>query len=901
MADPPSPLDSLLASLSEEELLAELQKRRAASTQVSANSGSVAVGNNVINSTINVRSDAPPAELLRAYYRRLAGLCGRLPLDVFDASLLGKDGKGGAVSLDDVYVWLDVLNPKPRERDGEDNRRPLLEVVAEEKRLVLLGDAGSGKTTFINHVAGVLAQIQAEQCPPPEELPQELHDLWPVRIILRDIAGRMSGNGAGLFWNALREDMCDGGMDAQTAARAVYHLQELAAGGQVIFFLDGLDEVPETDGRRKRLLEAVQELAFSFSSEHNWLLISARPYAYTHLKLPGFIETPLAVLSKTQQDTFIVHWYRAMRTYNGMNEGTTLTRTALLQAAVRRPELMELAERPLLLTLMAVLHAVHDGELPEERAKLYNQSVDLLLGAWQKRRLVKDAEGHTRAEPGMMQVLEGNLDQVRKAMEKLAFQVHKRQHDSGAKADAVIDIDKGKVLDAFDDLLDQSEFRSRQLLDYLNQQAGLLIARADGGPYMFPHRSFQEFLAACYLARKPSYKELLELLNSDPLWWREVWLLAVGYLCSDREGLVAEIVHKLMPRAVEKCQTPTDIHWRKAILAGEALWEQKVPAKRHEEDAYLEEWEKSRDWLAALVQGGELEPRERAEAGDILARLGDDPRPGVGLDADGLPDIEWVDIKGGKFLMGEGKERHSVAVTRFRIARYPVTNAQYAAFIKAGGYEAENYWTKVGWAWRTGAWDKWKDVAQYAFFLEHRSPATRNLPYNWEEERIFINRPVRFVTWFEAMAFCRWLATQRNLDIRLPTEAQWEYAAAGVEGRKYPWGKAKWSEQRANVEESGLGRPTPVGMYPAGVTPEGVHDMIGNVWEWCLSLNKSYPYWDDDGRNDEEALDLRILRGSAYYISKNDARARYAFRGGNNPVNGGSDIGFRVVAFPGDF
>ncbi len=178
----------------------------------------------------------------------------------------------------------------------------------------------------------------------------------------------------------------------------------------------------------------------------------------------------------------------------------------------------------------------------------------------------------------------------------------------------------------------------------------------------------------------------------------------------------------------------------------------------------------------------------------------------------------------------------------------------------------------------------------------------------WNEQRAVGNRPVMGVTWFEAVAYCRWLnemlhssgkadvLRDGNYILRLQTEAEWEKAARAGDARSYPWGDATWDEERANISASEIGHATPVGMYPQGatsMTQSALHDVGGNVWEWTLSLYRDYPYRPEDGLNDLTATEPRVSRGGSWV--KFQRLARCASRGRFPPDEWLYDQGFRVV------
>ncbi|MGD8816285.1 MAG: formylglycine-generating enzyme family protein [Acidobacteriota bacterium] len=226
----------------------------------------------------------------------------------------------------------------------------------------------------------------------------------------------------------------------------------------------------------------------------------------------------------------------------------------------------------------------------------------------------------------------------------------------------------------------------------------------------------------------------------------------------------------------------------------------------------------------------------------------------------------WVRIDGGAFRMGSNsgpagsRPAHDVRLTEFRISRYPVTNAQYDVFLLDTGRAAPRHWHD------------------------------REMPDD------SATHPVTHVSWDDAQAFCAWLTERAGAaegTAHLPTEAQWEFAARGTEGRQYPWGDQEPSPERANYQESAVEGTTAVGSYSSGATPEGVHDLAGNVRQWCLDW-----YGDYEARSGQDPAgpregQERALRGGSFVDAPGTLRSWYRFK--TDPAGRFGFVGFRVA------
>jgi formylglycine-generating enzyme required for sulfatase activity len=406
--------------------------------------------------------------------------------------------------------------------------------------------------------------------------------------------------------------------------------------------------------------------------------------------------------------------------------------------------------------------------------------------------------------------------------------------------------------------------------------------------------------------------------------WREVSLLTIGYLgiIQQRDEAAGTALQRLIQQA------PGELG-QAVVLAGEAVvdaWPGGVtPACKNEVARALQNTMKNDAQVKALL---------RARAGDALARLGDPRREVMTIE-----DMQFCFVPAGPFWMGDedktNMKPNSALDYDYWISRYPITNAQFAEFVQAGGYQEARYWQEAK------AENFWQDGK----FKGRYDDNFRTQPYDFGAPFNLPNHPVVGITWYEALAFSRWLNEvcqnknwrEAKISVQLPSEVEWEKAARGGEEipqshiitaiseirtnarlsaqagpneqrkrndklqRQYPWDDNP-DPNRANYADTGINATSAVGCFPGGASPYGCEEMSGNVWEWTRSLWENYPYpTDAKERAKRENLEAprdkgRVWRGGAFY--SDDRFVRCAARDRNYPYNWDYRLGFRVAVLP---
>ena len=357
-----------------------------------------------------------------------------------------------------VYTALmtqrtDMAEERTLRPDREARQLSALAVLNTEPHLALLGDPGSGKSTFINFVALCMAgelchhpdaNLRVLTAPVPEDndtsrrrgeeepqpQPWDHGALLPMRVVLREFVARglpHTSQPATVHSDSLWRFIIAELPETLRSFEPSLRQQLLRTGG--LLLLDGLDEVPEADQRRVQVKTAVEQFAAAFPKVR--VLVTSRTYAYQRQdwKLRGFAEAVLAPFGEAQMHRFVDRWYAYVGQARRLSADDTQGRATLLkQAIARTPRLYELATRPLLLTLMASLHAWRGGTLPEQREALYADAVDLLLDQWENQKLRRLPDGtYDLIQPSLVEWLRVDQQAMRQALNRLAFEVHRDQ------------------------------------------------------------------------------------------------------------------------------------------------------------------------------------------------------------------------------------------------------------------------------------------------------------------------------------------------------------------------------------------------------------------------------------------------------------------------------------------
>ncbi len=806
---------------------------------------------------------------------------------------LGVGEVGLQAIVDGIQAKIDERREKDQKTEDGTHRwfMEAHDAASVQSRFVLLGEPGGGKSSFLRHLALCLAGEMRRRAGDPDVRPnaslQALRD-WlldvytPVYIELRALVAShfpaLTDNtrlpDADDFWEYIREDL--------TASRLVdfeTELRAFCANGQAILLLDGLDEIPQAGDERRR--NQMKAFVASVCGRYPRLrvIVTSRPHAYERddWAPADFGRARLVHLNRERLGELALALFGAVGV-DGPEEAVAGFRQAIRDANIDE----DMHSNPLFFTLLAALYLNSDPKdrrLPAARADLYRQSVDLLLGRWTQKRV------HGQSVAEWLRILP---EQLRPVLESLACTITEQ---SATGQDTTL-----FGFEQIDATLRRTRLRLvyPDISDYLAKNAGILVEQAPE-EFAFVHRSFQEHLAACELTclqpqqRTPPVPAerhfpaglLRRVLDRPDLWENVAGLAADELLAQNRhDELVRLLVEMARPYHRDRSAPET------ALLA--ITIAKRLNLLSDELDTIdLRKWLQE-SALLALIDIKRFAPEQRLIAGQLLGSRPDlDTRPGVGRRPDGLPDIDWVKIPQMDekdqvdFIYLEGKRE---SPPDFWMARYPITYAQFQTFIDATD------------GWPNPVWWEGLDV-----------PAEqREKPF--DQHFAFWNHPRENVSWYQAVAFCRWLTEQARLHpellpaemqdkedwrISLPTEWQWEKAARGHDGRQYPWGPvyisgyANVNETRENAGPHYLQSTSAVGIYPQGASPYGLLDMSGNVWEWCLNEYEAPDNFQENGSK------MRVLRGGGWYYGHHFAAA--VRRDWYDPDDWYNNYGFRVV------
>ena len=819
---------------------------------------------------VDVSADTDPAttptEIPPTYIKWLTKQCGDITPFAMELN------QGLSVSLQDVYVplltsrrfdrMLDEMSPdsKTRKRgqrppnpqvgeteSGDEAEPQLLLSVLGENSLYVSGDPGTGKTTFCRWVGllaatGKIPQFCVDDPEYLETLPDTLRGRLPVLVRLRELGDYLIDTPATSKPRTLDAVLKDWATATKLGGLSWADVKSHLHHGSLLLILDGVDEIPLSSGDdasgpspRELFLTAFSNAAPEWIKLGNRILITSRPYGLEpdqvrQLENAGLPEARLEPLPEALQNLLATRWFVALE--KTLDEGRDVANTMLKQARGLSEDVARMTASPLLLTAICAIYS--SGKvLPKDRHHLFDRIVDTAL--YSRFRRDKNLIAKVRGRLAAIALGMHTGQPIEPGRKSPAREVHNSELDAilSDYIQANPETESGGlgVVKAREELLDQSGL----LLSTRPQHAA------------FSHWSFQEFLASERMTT-------ICLENEDRIFeryceWSNLagWRPTLSFLFDRRvaqlgwqsgtplfQRMVTEIAKRSLASSLGLATCAADalgiLLDLKLMLKEELLAPFRTVC------------------LAAIEQEVELKPR--IDLARALGRIGD---PRVASDIHDASN--WVIVEAGPYFYG-GDKRPIQIDESFYLSKYLVTNAQFARFIDAGGYNDQSLWGNDGWSWR--------------------QKGKIDTPRLWHESKWNgSTQPVVGVSWYEADAFCRWA------DCRLPTEQEWEAAARGPTGTEYPWGD-EWKEGMCNSSEADIDVTTPVGSFPSSVATCGAHDMAGNVWEWCAS------WWD------EKKKESRVVRGGSWdYYSR---VARSAFRLWYSPDFRYFNIGFRVVS-----
>ncbi|MEI7990558.1 MAG: SUMF1/EgtB/PvdO family nonheme iron enzyme, partial [Chloroflexota bacterium] len=624
---------------------------------------------------------AEEADTRLTYLKNLRRKCLDLPLTPVG-------GSDEDITLDQVYVNLDTTDREEAQKKSKkdtqgrpDENPPISALKALEKKpyLVILGDPGSGKSAFVRYVfarqASVLLGDEKEPYPGIDP------SLLPVLVNLRDLAQDLKN---------LDLSACSGDVRSQRLTLSALDfilkslqdyqalpfkpsLEKALEDGNCLLAFDGLDEVPQD--LRLCTRQAVGAVLKAYKLKRVIVTCRIRSYVNEAVFSSPFQSVTLASLDKEKIEHFCKLWYQSQLTRRFTQEQVNVKSSDFSQAA-QDSDLRDLSANPLMLTAMALVHQ-KETKLPKQKVVLYKKTIEMLLLRWQK---------HKSDEESLDRFIKDE-NRIFAAMERLAYEAH----TAGKGKDKEADLERGIALG----ILEQKEYLgdpglAGKFLDYVDLRAGLLVGRGGDilhpSQYSFPHRTFQEYLAGCYVLRLRNARTKLFELASEGDYWNVAVQMGAEDLYYN---------HRAFDKLIDLAYSLCPVNEKDSDTAKRALiWSGLIAALLGQDEILMDDLDPDggKSYLERVLQRlqtlmlNDISVPLRVEAGNTLSSLGDlrfNP-DFYFLPCDG--NLGFIHIPAGPFLMGSDKSKdslaqddelpqHTVTLKEYWIAKYPVTVA----------------------------------------------------------------------------------------------------------------------------------------------------------------------------------------------------------------------------------
>lgn len=720
-----------------------------------------------------------------------------------------------------------------------------IDIISTNQYSIVLGGPGTGKSTLLRHLSIRLAkQYYSNENLLEDDAYSEFffkNRYIPVYVQLRR-----------LFNNKAISDDPMRSINKMSLLKFLFddkwsEFESLLADQRVIIFFDGIDEI----FAGKNICQLVQKLvdASKDINQNVKIVFSSRKESYSTWQLDDFTSFELCPMDKACQQLLAK---KVLWTYH-FNDKEEKYNTLIKQLESCKLD-GQIVGNPLFLSLMVVIYAVN-GKLPDQKSVMLEQSIRFLIKRWQDKISKESAQNPYE------------LDQLYSTLKETAYSA---MDDSSYDASPLI-IQKQLILKELDNLISKSALASfipnenvvatqEMLLKCLLDSVGVIVPSKDSNQFEFSHRQFQEYLVASKLVDMSNYPKLLmEMITKQRGIQHEIYFMVMEILF-DR-GNYVELWNALQYFVLysdSRLRDKTDLYaWITWFCCRVISIRDYSLLKTSAEIEFVsgEILQKINDRANALIAStNELSMQMRIECARYLGKIGEklleknegegedfakslapmlgDKRRGVALSDSGLPDIVWCKIPSGAFTMGLtdeeakeilrdnpgadlGREQPSVELNTkaFEISKYPITIAQYMAFVESCAYENPEFWS-------------WSKVSK-KWFEDIGSKKGKFKKTN------VVNAPIVDIAWIEAAAFCVWLSRRTNSKIRLPFECEWEYVAR-LHHRTFSYSD-EFDTEKYVSNKLGLSKAAPVGVYLSDFENYPA-DMNGNIWEWTQTL-----------------------------------------------------------------